>query len=241
MRLKEGFQLLVFKGIQKTTLIDFPGKVASTLFLPKCNFHCPFCYNRQLVLERGTGVEIPEQEALDFLKDRKGFLDGVCVTGGEPLLHEGLETFLAKVKEFGLLVKLDTNGSRPAFLKELLSKKLLDYVAMDIKAAPKDYDRAAGTRVDLGAIRESVELVKKSGVDYEFRTTVVPSLHSAESLVEIGQWLNGSRRFFLQQFNSDSPLLDKALEKTRSFSGQELESFAQSLKTFFKEVHVRGI
>jgi pyruvate formate lyase activating enzyme len=233
--------LLVFKGIQKTTLIDFPGKVASTLFLPKCNFRCPFCYNGQLVLERGTGVEIPEREALEFLGERKAFLDGVCVTGGEPLLHSGLEGFLARAKKLGLLAKLDTNGSKPAFLKQLLSKNLLDYIAMDIKAAPKDYDRAAGTKVDLGAVRQSVELIKNSGIGYEFRTTVVPGFHSAESLLEVGKWLNGSKRFFLQQFSAGMPLLDPSLEKTRPFSAQELESFAHSLKRFFKEVSVRGI
>lgn len=233
--------MLVFKGIQKTTLIDFPGKVASTLFLPKCNFRCPFCYNSQLVFEKGTGVDIPEKEALQFLEGRKGFLDGVCVTGGEPLLHQDLEGFLSRVKGLGLLTKLDTNGSKPEFLKRLLSKGLLDYIAMDIKAAPKDYNRAAGIRVDMDAIRESVESIKESGLGYEFRTTVVPGLHSREGMLEIGKWLNGSKRFFLQQFNAGMPLLDKSLEKAKPFTAEELECFAQSLKPFFKEVHVRGI
>lgn len=233
--------MLLFKGIQKTTLIDFPGKVACTLFLPKCDFRCPFCYNRQLVFDEDTGIEISEKEALGFLKERKGFLDGVCVSGGEPLLHAGVLEFCKKVKKLGLVVKLDTNGSRPALLKKLLEEKLLDYVAMDIKAAPKKYGEAAGTKVDLGAINESIQLLMNSGIDYEFRLTVVPKLHSKEDLLAIGNWVKGAKRFFLQQFNSNVPLLDSSLEGTKAYSSAELLAFAEMLCPFFKETKVRGI
>lgn len=233
--------MLVFKGIQKTTLIDFPGRVACTLFLPKCNFKCPFCYNRQLVFDEKTGIEISEKEALSFLKERKNFLDGTCITGGEPLLHPEIEGFCRKVKELGLLVKIDTNGSMPKLLKKLLEEKLVDYIAMDIKASPKKYSLAAGTKVDLDAIKESIGLIMDSGIDYELRMTAVPCLHSKEDFEEIGKWLKGAKRFFLQQFSPSMPLLDPKLEKTRPFSREEMLSFAGIMKPFFKEVAVRGI
>lgn len=233
-------RLLVFKGLQKTTLIDFPGKVACTFFLAKCNFRCPFCYNASLVFDRGTGFEMDETKALEFLAGRNGFLDGVCITGGEPLLHP-LEGFLKKVKALGLLVKLDTNGSMPAELKSLLGNGLLDYVAMDIKASKEGYEKAAGTKVDLEKIRQSISLLKNSGVDYEFRCTVVPSLHDEKGLLEIGEWLKGSKRLFLQQFNSSVPLLDASLQGTSPFSNGEMRHFAVLLKPFFGEVGLRGI
>jgi len=232
--------LLSFKGFQKTTLIDFPGKVACTFFLANCNFRCPFCYNASLVFDKGTGFEMDETRALEFLAERKGFLDGVCITGGEPLLHR-LEEFLKKVKALGLLVKLDTNGSRPEALKSLLAAGLLDYVAMDIKASKKGYEKAAGTKVDLEKIGQSISLIRNSGVDYEFRCTVVPSLHNEKGLLEIGEWLKGSKRLFLQQFNSSVPLLDVSLQGTSPFSAEEMRHFAGSLKPFFGEVGLRGI
>ena len=235
------FDLLSFKGIQKTTLIDFPGRVACSLFLPKCNFRCPFCYNKQLVLEEETGVSISEEEALSFLDERKGFLDGVCITGGEPLLHEGLESFLEKVKEKGLLAKLDTNGSKPAFLKRLVSKGLVGYVAMDIKACPGNYKRAAGTKVDLNAIKESASFIMEKCREYEFRMTAVPSIHSEKDFLEIGKWLNGAKAFFIQQFNSGVPLLDAGLQGTPSFSVQELEGFAGAMAPFFEAVKIRHL
>lgn len=235
-----GFCLLSFKGLQKTTLIDFPGKIACTLFLAKCNFRCPFCYNASLVFDRGTGFEMGEAQALEFLAERKGFLDGICITGGEPLLHP-LEEFLKKVKALGFLVKLDTNGSVPAALKSLLAKGLLDYVAMDIKGSKAGYEKAAGTNVDLGKIGQSISLLKNSGVDYEFRCTVVPSLHKEKDLLEIGEWLKGSKRLFLQQFNSSVPLLDVSLQGTRPYSAGEMRHFAVLLKPFFGEISLRGI
>jgi pyruvate formate lyase activating enzyme len=233
--------LLVFKGIQKTTLIDFPNQVACTLFLPKCDFRCPFCYNASLVFDRDTGVCISEDEALDFLAERKGFLDGVCVTGGEPTLHPGLIGFCEKAKKIGLLVKLDTNGSNPDVLQLLIAAKAVDYIAMDIKAPLAKYSEAAGVKVDTAKIRKSVDLIRGSGVEYEFRTTVVPALHSEADLLEIGKWLKGSERFFLQQFNGSVPLLGKGLEGSRNYSEKELKEFAGKLKQFFRRVEVRAL
>jgi len=233
--------LIIFKGIQKTTLIDFPGKVACTLFLPKCNFRCPFCYNKQLVFDEDTGVEITEAEVFDFFKERKGFLDGVCITGGEPTLHKDLPLFLEKTKALGFLSKLDTNGTVPEMLKILLKKNLLDYISMDIKSSKKEYETAAGVKVDLKKIEESISLIRKSGIDYEFRTTLVPKIHQEQDVLEIGQWLKGSKLFFLQQFNSNIDLLDSKLQGTGSFSVEELENFAKTLKPFFDKVGVRRI
>jgi len=233
--------LLLFKGIQKTTLIDYPEKVAATLFLPKCNFRCPFCYNLQLVLDKDTGVEIPEKEALAFLLERKDFLDGVCITGGEPLLHSALPSFCKKAKEAGFLVKIDSNGSFPEKLQHLIEEKLVDYIAVDIKGARENYNKAAGVKVVLDKVQQTVDLVRQSGIEYEFRTTVVPKLHSKEDLLSIGEWLQGSSQFFLQQFNSEVPLLDKGLEGSKPYSREELQAFAAALKPFFNKVAVRGI
>lgn len=235
------YTLLVFKGLQKTTLIDFPDKVACTFFLSKCNFLCPFCYNKQLVFDEDTGFELNEKQAIEFLKEREGFLDGVCITGGEPLLHKDIVSFLEKVKKLGLLVKIDTNGSKPGLLKELFDKKLLDYVAMDIKGELENYEKAAGIEVDLNAIKESVLLIREKSPDYEFRTTLVPTIHSKEGLLQIGKWLKGSRRFFLQQFNPSVPLLDPKFEKIKPFSEKELEEFVKVLRPFFDSVNERGI
>ncbi|MCX6798547.1 MAG: anaerobic ribonucleoside-triphosphate reductase activating protein [Candidatus Diapherotrites archaeon] len=232
--------MLVFRGIQKTTLIDFPGRVACTLFLPGCDFRCPFCYNITLVLGQETGVEITEKEALDFLQGRKGFLDGVCITGGEPLLHSGLLGFCKKAHALGLLVKLDTNGSMPEELERLIKEKAVDYIAMDIKAPPEKYSEAAGAKVDIAKIKRSARLIMESGIDYEFRTTVVPALHSEADLLEIGEWLKGARRFFLQQFNPNVPLLGRSLEGSRTYSEAELQGFAEKLRKFFKHAEVRA-
>lgn len=233
--------MLVFKGIQKTTLIDFPGKVSSTLFLPKCNFRCPFCYNKQLVLDQDTGVRIPEDDALVFLKERKSFLDGVCITGGEPLLYPKIVSFCEKVKQLGLEVKVDTNGSFPKILKELLEKKLVDFVAMDIKSSPREYEKAVGAKVDLDAINESVSLLKKGNADYEFRMTAVPGFHSEKTVKEIGCWLEGSKAFYLQQFNSLVPLLDEGLQEKKPFDSKKLGEFASILRPFFEKVEIRGL
>ena len=233
--------MIIFKGIQKTTLIDFPGKVACTLFMSDCNFRCPFCYNKHLVFDEDTGIKITEAEVFDFFKERKGFLDGVCITGGEPTLNKDLPAFLEKTKATGLLTELDTNGSVPEMLKILLEKNLLDFISMDIKSSKKGYKKAAGVKVDLKKIEESIALIKNSGVDYEFRTTLVPALHSEQDILKIGQWLKGSKSFFLQQFNSDIELLDSKLNGTSPFSTEKMKAFAKTLKPFFDKVGVRSI
>lgn len=177
------------KGLQKTTLIDFPDNVACTVFLPNCNFNCGFCYNSAIVKDDKSIPDIPLEEFFAFLEKRKNILDGVVVSGGEPTLQEGLVEFISKIKKMGFLVKLDTNGSNPEVLKELLEKKLLDYIAMDIKGALEDYERICGVKVDLEKIKKSIGLVKNSCIDYEFRTTLLQKFHSKESIARIGELL----------------------------------------------------
>jgi pyruvate formate lyase activating enzyme len=208
--------------------------------LPKCNFKCGFCYNSSLVFDAETGVKISEKEALVFLDERKNFLDGACISGGEPTLHAGLPEFCAKIKAKGLLVKLDTNGSNPEMLKILVEKKLVDFVAMDIKASKEKYSLVCGTKIDLEKISESIGIIKNSGIDYEFRATVVPFLEEKD-LLKIGEWLNGSKKFVLQQFHNEMPLIDKKLQKIASYSPEQLKKFAEKLKPFFEKIEVRGI
>lgn len=233
--------MLTFKGIQKTTLIDYPGKIACTLFLPKCDLRCPFCYNKQLALNKDTGTKITEKQALKFLSQRKGFLEAACITGGEPLLHQGLLSFLKKAQKQGLKTKLDTNGTNPQHLNRILQKRAADYIAMDIKSSKQGYPKAAGKKVNLQAIEKSIALIQAKAPDYEFRTTVVPKLHTEKEITQIGKWLKGSKRLFLQQFNPNAPLLSKKMQSTKPYSRQKMQEFAKKLETTIQEVRLRGI
>ena len=224
-------------GLQKTTLLDFPGKVACTLFTPGCNFRCPFCHNAGLVL--GEEEELPVSEALSFLKKRKGILEGVCVTGGEPLLQKGIPDFLGEIKALGLAVKLDTNGSFPDRLRALVEAKLVDYVAMDIKNSPERYAETAGVPdFDLAPVSESVEYLKSGAVESEFRTTVVRELHGAEDFRRIGEWIRGAKKYFLQKFTDSGELLGEGLS---ACSPQEMRAFAEIVKPYVEEVRLRGV
>ncbi len=229
--------MLEISGVQKTTMIDYPGKLAATVFLPKCNFRCGFCHNPELVFNT-VGERIPEEEVLDFLESKKKWLDAVCVTGGEPTLHKELPDFFEKTKKMGYLNKLDTNGSNPRMIKELLEKNVVDYLAMDIKATLGKYEKACGAKPDTGAITRSAELAKKFP-EYEFRTTVLPALHSKEDLVEIGKWLKGSKRYSMQRFNDENAIIDKSLVGTGKYSRTELEEIRKSLLPYFEEIEVK--
>lgn len=219
-------------GLQKLSLIDYPGKTAATVFLIGCNFKCGFCHNPELI--KGNVPEISEKEFFSFLDERKDFLDGVCITGGEPTIHKDLIDFIKKIKEKGFLVKLDTNGSNPEMLKELLGS--VDFVAMDIKTSKEGYNKAVGVNVDLKKIEESVELIKNSGVDYEFRTTVVPSIVDKKDIKEIRKWLKGVKKYALQQFQNKK-VLDKAFEKIEPYS--DFKDFEKILKKYIKNIEIR--
>ncbi len=198
-------------GLQKLTLLDYPGKTACTIFLGGCNFRCPFCHNASLVLGPDPAQAIAEEELFSFLKKRVGLLDGICITGGEPLLSPDLESFLTAVRQLGYTVKLDTNGSFPKRLQSLTASGLIDYVAMDIKHAPNFYSDAAGITVGgtalFSSIDESVHFLLSGAVDYEFRTTLVGELHREEDMEAIGQWISGAKRYYLQKFVDSGDLV----------------------------------
>lgn len=226
-------------GLQKVTLLDYPGKVACTVFLPGCNLRCPFCHNPALVLPDRETDSLSTEELLAFLETRRGKLDGVCVTGGEPTLYEDLPALLRQIRALGFAVKLDTNGCFPDALASLLEEGLLDYVAMDIKNQPEKYPLTVGVSVfDIAPVQESVQLLARSGVDYEFRTTAVREFHTAEDFLAIGRWLEGAPRYFIQNFVDSGNLVGTGCH---GFSPQELQAFAALLQPFFSTVDVRGI
>jgi len=230
--------LLEIKGFEKVSLIDYPGKMASIIFLPDCNFRCAFCQNPDLIERPGEVPTVKEEDVLDYLKEKRVWLDGLVVTGGEPTLHEGVVEFLKKVKELGLLVKLDTNGTNPEMLEELIKEKLLDFIAMDIKAPLDRYGEVSRAKVEIDDIRKSVGLIRESGLDYEFRTTVPKSLIKVEDIKKIGEWLKGSRAFYIQQFRPDTTL-DKSFKREGQYTNEELEGLAEVAKPFFEKVEIR--
>ena len=226
------------QGLQKLTLLDWPGKVACTVFLGGCDFRCPFCHNGDLVIGPFPD-SICEGEFLSYLKKRSGLLDGVCVTGGEPLLRPDLEHFLANIKDLGFPVKLDTNGTHPAALRRLWERGLIDYVAMDLKNSPDRYGETAGVAdLDLGPIRESVSWLLEGHAAYEFRTTVVRQLHSAPDFLAMAEWIAGAERYFLQSFVDRESVLCPGLTP---WGREELEHFADLVRPRVPSVQLRGV
>ena len=226
-------------GFNKTTLLDFPGRVAATIFTGCCNFRCPFCQNGDVVLHPGQLPLFDEEEVLRLLQKRKGILTGVCVTGGEPTLQPDLAVFLKKIKEMGYLVKLDTNGYLPQVLEGLAGEGLLDYVAMDVKSSPGHYAAVAGLPgLQMERIFRSVSFLQSSGLPFEFRTTVVKGLHSAEDFLSIGQWLQGPYPYFLQSYQESDGVISPIFE---SFSRQELEGFRALLLPRIPNTSLRGV
>lgn len=199
---------MIFGGIQKLTLLDYPGTVSCTLFTKGCNFRCPFCHNASLVKPSGSTPSYSEEEALDFLKKRQKILDGVCITGGEPLIHDSLPSFMEKVKALGYKIKLDTNGSFPEKLFSLVQNKLVDYVAMDIKNSFHKYNVTAGcAMLNLQHIEKSIDLLLTGTVPYEFRTTVASELHSPDDITFIAQRISGAEKYFIQNFADSGDIL----------------------------------
>lgn len=229
---------MIIKGIQKLSLIDYPGRVACTLFTFGCNFRCPYCHNPELVIDDGTPL-IPESDVLSFLEERKGFLDGVCITGGEPTLHDDLQNFIKRVKGLGYSVKLDTNGTSPETLRRLIGERLVDYIAMDVKAPLEKYESVVRVKVDTSRIAESVEIVR-SFPEHEFRTTVVPELLTREDILAIARWLKGARRFFIQQFKP-TKTLDKIFMEKQVYPADELEKIHGEVKYFFEICKIRNV
>ena len=226
------------QGLQKMTLLDFPGKVACTVFLGGCDLRCPFCHNSDLIGGNAPTV-LDDEGLLAFLKKRQGLLDGVAFTGGEPLLRSELKELIVKVRALGFAVKLDTNGTHPARLRELLDEKLVDYVAMDIKNSPARYGETVGVaNIDLAPIRESVKLLMDSGIPYEFRTTVVAEFHDDASFEEMGEWVAGAERFYLQRFTDRESVLTGGLHAPEK---ADMERFAAILRKTVRFVELRGV
>lgn len=227
------------QGLQKLTLLDYPEKVACTVFTAGCNFRCPFCHNASLVVDIPKEAEISEEAFFAFLKKRQGILDGVCVSGGEPLLQKDIETFICRIKELGYAVKLDTNGSFPEKLKELVQKKIVDYVAMDIKNSLDAYGETAGTDGRyLDAIQESAAFLKEGHVPYEFRTTVTKDFHKKENFEKIGQWIAEAENYFLQSFVDSGDLICPQIQ---GCDEKEMKEFLSIVKTYVFNTAIRGI
>ena len=232
---------MLISGLQKLTLLDYPGKVACTVFTGGCNLRCPFCHNAPLVLpERLQGDPDGEETVLAFLRKRRGILDGVAITGGEPLLQADMPAFLEKIRALGYRIKLDSNGCFPERLMKIVKAGLVDRVAMDIKNSPALYGVTAGRPdLDLAPVERSKNFLLEGRVEYEFRTTVVKGLHTRESLMEAAQWISGAKEYYLQQFKDSGDLLNK--EGLGAFNGEEMHALAQAVAPWVPTVQVRGV
>lgn len=226
------------KGLQKTTLLDFPEKLACTVFTGGCNFRCPFCHNASLVLRAGEVDSISEEEFFMYISKRKGMLDGVCITGGEPLLCPDIEDFIKKIRSYGMLVKLDTNGTFPQKLKSLLEQGLLDYVAMDIKNSKEKYAATAGVDKFPHEIEESIDLIIEKAPDYEFRTTVVRELHDASDILDIAKRIKNAKKYFLQSYVDSGDTIDQGFS---AYSAEEMLEILENTKKILPITILRGI
>lgn len=229
---------MLIEGMQKLTLLDFPGQVACTLFSHGCNLRCPFCHNAGLVIRRPE-AEISKDELAAFLEKRKGLLDGICLTGGEPLLQRDAKEFIAFLRSFGFKIKLDTNGAFPERLKEIIDERLVDYIAMDIKSSPEGYAKATGIQdIDIEPFRKSIALIMNSGIDYEFRTTAVKGLHTEADFEGIAEWIKGAKRYYIQQFIDSGDLIGSGFE---AFSAQESERLLSVIRQKIPNAELRGV
>ena len=227
------------QGFQKLTLLDYPGKMACTIFTAGCNMRCPFCHNSRLVINPSDEAEFTEDEILAYLKKRQGILDGVAITGGEPLMQKNIEDFIVKVRELGYPVKLDTNGTYPEKLKELVNKGLVDYVAMDIKNSPELYSETVGIAdYNISKIEESIAFLLEGRVDYEFRTTVVRELHSVFSVEGIGKMIKGAKRHYIQAFIDSGELIGLDLTAVPK---NEMETMKNVMLKYVDSCEIRGI
>lgn len=227
------------QGLQKLTLLDYPGKVACTVFTAGCNFRCPFCHNASLVTHMEDNEDISEEDFFYFLKKRQGILDGVCVTGGEPLIWEDIQRFLEEIKDMGYLVKLDTNGSFPEKLKQLIRANVVDYIAMDIKNSKEKYPQTVGIEdYDISNIEESVRILKQGLIPYEFRTTMVREFHQKADIENIGRWISGTSQYYLQGFKDSGDLIQEGLH---GYDRRIMEQAAQIARTYIENTAVRGI
>ena len=226
-------------GLEKSSLLDYPDKVSAVIFTYGCNLRCPYCHNPELVIEDfDKSREITQKYLFEFLKNRVGKLDAVVITGGEPLIYDDLDKLISKIKNLGYLVKLDTNGFYPEKLKKLLKQNLLDYIAMDVKYPKSDYLKISGKKTAYDKISKSIELIKNSGVDYEFRTTYIKKFHNYRSAEKIGKMIEGSKRYYIQNFRPGKTI-DPYLSSEFSFKKSELNKIKKIIKQYVKSVYIR--
>lgn len=220
----------------ETSLIDWEGKIVSTLYLPLCNFRCPFCYNCDLILRPDNYKNIPQKKIDSYLLERKDFIDGICMSGGEPTLYPDLPAYFKRIKDKGFLIKLDTNGTNPKLLRNLIDFGLVDYIALDIKTSLdfSNYSRAAGIKDEMmmEKVKNSIELIMNSKIDYEFRTTVVPLLHSDETIMEIARYISGAKKYVLQNFSSLEKTLDPSFQKIKPYSDKKIQELSEKAKKY---------
>lgn len=228
---------MIFGGFEKCTLVDYPGKVACMVYTIGCNFRCPYCHNPELVDET-VEITYSEEKILDFLDTRRGLLDGVVITGGEPTMHEELPEFMRCVKEKGFLVKLDTNGTNPKMLQQIIDEGLVGYIAMDMKSPLETYSQTVARPVDVEAIRESIRILLASSVEYEFRTTIVKSLLSQEDLKRIGESIRGAKRYYLQKF-VPTKILNPQFRRKVSYADEEFEQFREMMHEYVDTCEIR--
>lgn len=225
-------------GLTKTTLLDYPGKVAATVFLGGCNFRCPFCHNGDLVLYSQKMPVYEMDEIMAFFQKRKNVLEGVCISGGEPTLYDDLPKFITDIKNMGYLVKLDTNGTNLQMMTELVDEKLVDYIAMDIKASPNLYEKVCNSLVDMESIQASVNFLLEGKIPYEFRTTMVKEFHTMKEMDEIGQWIKGAKSYYLQNYQETDKNICKGFH---AFEKEEMEAIREQLGKYIKNVVCRGV
>lgn len=229
---------MIVNGFLKTTLLDYPGHLASTVFLGKCNFRCPFCHNSMLVLEPQNAEQIDFETVLSHLNKRKNILEGVCITGGEPTLNPKLTDLIRAIKDVGLLVKLDTNGYRPDILEKLFNDNLIDHIAMDIKSSRNNYHIACGlNNIDIGIISKSINLIKEKSPSYEFRTTLVKGIHTDDDLLDIADWIGNVNLYFLQNYTDSENVMKRIFS---AFSDEEMHHFKELIIDKVPNTKIRG-
>ncbi|MDP2907199.1 MAG: anaerobic ribonucleoside-triphosphate reductase activating protein [Nanoarchaeota archaeon] len=221
------------QGFQKTSLIDYPKNICSVIFLPGCNFRCGYCHNPELVIDEGIN-DVMEGWLLNKLEERKGLVDSVCITGGEPTLHKDLPEFIKKLKDKGLKVKLDTNGSNPEILKQLIKNKLVDFIAMDVKNVLEKYENTINSKISSDIIKESIKIIIRSGLEHEFRTTILPILHKKEDVIKIAKTVAGANKYVIQQFVPTEKILDKNFSKETVYNEKELEEIRKECDRYVK-------